>query len=68
MNDPEVDFWLDPDLTLFFSIRCPKCKVVHEHRADDLPMGGEIRCSSGAVREIGDPDFVKIQRQLREME
>jgi hypothetical protein len=46
----------------------PEVQRVHEHRPNDLPKGFEIRCSSDAVREIGDPDFVKIQRQLREME
>jgi hypothetical protein len=63
--DRLVDFWLDPDMTLWFSIRCPKCQRVHEHTADDLPKGREIRCSCGATLEIGDTDFEQAQRDLR---
>jgi len=64
--DGLVDFWLDPDLTLWFSIRCPRCGKVHEHRADDLPKGRAINCSCGLQLEIGDEDFEAMQRELRE--
>lgn len=63
--DNLVDFWLDPDMTLWFSIRCPKCGTVHEHTADNLPKGREIKCSCGTTLEIGDTDFEQTQRDLR---
>lgn len=65
-TDHLVDFWLDPDLTLFFSIRCPKCSTVHEHKADDLPKGRVIACDCGTELEIGDEEFATSQRDLRE--
>ena len=64
-SDCEVDFWRDPDLTLWFSIRCPKCRTVHEHKADDLPKGHVIQCDCGAQLEIGDDDFERSQRELK---
>ena len=65
-TDHLVDFWLDPDMTLFFSIRCPKCSTVHEHKADDLPKGRVIECRCGAELEIGDEEFEASQRELRD--
>jgi hypothetical protein len=64
--DRTVDFWLDPDLTLWFSIRCPRCNTVHEHKADELPKGRTIDCGCGLVLEIGDEEFEASQRELRE--
>jgi hypothetical protein len=64
-SDCEVDFWLDPDLTLWFSIRCPKCRTVHEHKAEALPKGRVIACDCGARLEIGDDDFERSQQELR---
>jgi hypothetical protein len=64
--DRPVDFWLDPDMTLWFSIRCPKCGTVHEHKADDLPKGRLIECDCGASLEIGDEDFEDAQHDVRD--
>jgi hypothetical protein len=67
-SDCDVDFWLDPDMTLWFSIRCPKCRTVHEHKADDLPKGFTIHCACGAALEIDDEEFEQSQRDLRKQQ
>jgi acetone carboxylase gamma subunit len=66
--DRPIDFWLDPDMTLWFSIRCPKCGTVHEHKADDLPKGRVIECDCGASLEIGDEEFEDAQRDVRDLD
>jgi hypothetical protein len=63
MTKPEVDAWLDPDLTVWISIRCPHCRTVHEQKAAELPFGYVIACSCGAELEIGD-DCAAFQQEL----
>ena len=64
-NGPEISYHLGPDLTLFFSLRCPSCRRVHEHRAEELTLGRVIACPCGVELEIDDPEFVQLQRDLK---